>query len=87
MYSVLFNKYGMCEDDLWLVETSKMLNNLSLCFLSKLWSEFKHRKRKTLWSSRPWFCSRHSENQPAARVTMPLPSPPQPPSISRNWRK
>lgn len=31
MYSVLFNKYGMCGNDLWLAETSKMLNNLFLC--------------------------------------------------------
>lgn len=27
MYSVLFNKYGVCENDLWLLGTSKMLNN------------------------------------------------------------
>lgn len=31
MYSVLFNKYGVCENDLWLRGTSKMLNNLFVC--------------------------------------------------------
>ena len=35
MYSVLFNKYGMCENDLWLTGTSKMLNNLFFCVFLK----------------------------------------------------
>lgn len=36
MYSVLFNKYGVCGNDLWLMGTSKMLNNLFfVCFLSQ----------------------------------------------------
>lgn len=36
MYSVLFNKYGVCESDLWLTGTSEMLNNLFfVCFLSQ----------------------------------------------------
>lgn len=36
MYSVLFHKYGVCENDLWLTGTSEMLNNLFfVCFLSQ----------------------------------------------------
>lgn len=35
MYSVLFNKYGVCENDLWLMGTSKMLNNLFFCVFLK----------------------------------------------------